>query len=165
MIRQPQHPLSLAFEKARQWAEQQERQLTDTQRVDFERLKERQAYARQGQQKRLDALRGYIQRQDNERKPKPQLALKPPVLVADPYRRRAAAKIVTAEKRLHEMDEQHKTERVAALKAFEQERERRERAPDLSASWKSALMKAAEQEASRDQDRSRDASDSFDRTR
>lgn len=156
MIKPPEHPLGPAFEKAREWAAEQERRLTDEQRRVFEAQKHRQRIERQRQQERLETVRKQLDEKARKRQPKPELSLTPPVLVADPYVRRQARYIIAGEKRLAQLDRRHDVERIETLKRFESDRAREEQersGRNLAASWQAALQKTAKQEHARDRDR------------
>ncbi|MGE0022073.1 MAG: hypothetical protein AB7S70_00390 [Hyphomicrobium sp.] len=166
MIKPPEHPLGPAFEEAREWEAQQQKLLTEQQRGVLDALKRRQHIERARQQERLEAVRKQLDERAKKRQPKPELALSPPVLVADPYIRRQARYIIAGEKRLTQLDRRHQEERFSALKSFEKAREETERAKsgqDLSASWKKALQKTAAQE--RDHDRARENNLDLDKSR
>lgn len=156
MPRQPEHALYPAFEKAREWAAEQERLLTEEQRQTFEAMKFRQGLERKRQHDRLEALRKQFDEKARKREPKPELALKPPVLVNDPYRRRQARYIMAGEKRLAALDMRHTNERTDALKKFEQERAKSNQDKTLAGSWHKALQKTVQQEIGREQDRGKD---------
>ncbi len=156
MIKPPEHPLGAAFEKAREWAAEQQRFMTDEQRDVFDALRHRQAIERERQHERLEAVRKQLDEQAKKRQPKPELALTPPVLVRDPYTRRQARYIIAGEKRLERLDRRHQEERFAALKSFEREREEAERSKsgqNLSASWREALRRTSDLEHDRQRDR------------
>lgn len=163
MIKQPEHRVGPAFEKAREWAADQERKLTDDQRRAYDALRKKQALERQQQQERLDAFRSQLEEQAKKRRLKAELVLNPPIKTADPYVRRQAQNIIAAEKRLEQLDHRHADERLKALREFEQQRERQKSKPakELTDSWKDALQKTARQEANKDRDLSRD----FDKSR
>lgn len=153
MIKPPDHPLGPAFEKAREWAAEQERRFTEEQRRVFDALKHRQNIERTRQQERLEGVRKHLDEKARKRQPKPELSLSPPVLVADPYVRRQARYIIAGEKRLARLDRRHQEERFTTLKSFEKAREESERSKpgqSLSASWRDALQRASAQERMRD---------------
>lgn len=152
MIKPPEHPVGIAFEKAREWAAEQERRLTNEQRQVFEALKHRQGIERTRQQERLEAVRKQLDEKAKKRQPKPELSLTPPVLVADPYIRRQARYVIAGEKRLELLDRRHESERHETLRRFEQDREKQQD-KSLSASWLKAVNRAATQEADRTQQR------------
>jgi len=156
MIKPPEHPLAPAFEKAREWAAEQQRLMTDEQRQVFDALRHRQTIERERQQERLEAVRKQLDEKAKKRQPKPELSLSPPVRVADPYVRRQARYIIAGEKRLERLDRRHQEESFAALKSFEKEREEAERGKsgqNLSASWREALQRTIDRERDRHRDR------------
>lgn len=167
VIKQPEHPAGPAFDKARGWAEQQERSLTEQQSRVYEDLKKQQAIQKSQQQQRLDAFRAQLEEQAKKKKPLAELVLNPPVKTADPHIRSQTQNIMAAEKRLEQLDHSHANERTKLLQAFEQERERQQSRParELTASWRDALQKSAQQEADRGRDRSRDLTRDFDKSR
>jgi 1,2-phenylacetyl-CoA epoxidase catalytic subunit len=109
-------------------------------------------------QKWLDGVRKELREREKNQKPKPDLALKPPVLVNDPQTRRLARLAIANEKRLERLDGRHHGEAVKMLQKFEQELA--EKANDLGS-------KAAEQEKhrGREQEKHRSKADDFDRFR
>jgi len=164
MIGQPEHPLRPAFEKAREWAREQERQLTEQQRLVHDALRHRQAKELKSQKERLDRVRAELAEGDKRRKPKPELALKPPVRVADPQTRRLARLAIAHEKRLERLEQRHQTEAINALKKFEQERAKAND-KSLSSSWLKAVSKAASHEADRSPEKARDQTKDIERSR
>lgn len=165
MIRQPEHPVKPAFDEARNWAEQQEQALTEAQRRVYEGLKNRQSSERYRQQEKLDILKEQLRDLAKNQKLTAELALNPPYRARDPNVRMLARKILKAEKYVHDLERNHDGERVKALKAFAQERTKENKKHELSSSWEKAVMKAAQQEATRDQDRDIDLSDTFGKSR
>lgn len=165
MIGRPEHPLAPAFDKAREWQAEQERQLTDPQRRAFDTLKEKQETARQRQKDGIDAVRKQLEERAKNRAPNARLNFNPPILIADPYTQRQARFVIAAEKRLEKLDRTHAEERTNTLKGFERQREHTPTKPeqDKTAAWTKALLKTAEQE--RGKDRDRDRSDEFDKGR
>jgi hypothetical protein len=113
---QPEHRPAPAFEKAREWAREQERLLTEPQRLTFDALRNRQAKEREVKQQRLDRTRAELSERAKKQKPKPELALKLPVRVIDPQTRRLARLAIANEKRLERLDTRHQTEKTQALK-------------------------------------------------
>jgi hypothetical protein len=158
MTMQPENPLRPAFEKALEWAREQERQLTERQREVYEALKHRQAKEREIRQKWLDGVREQLREREKNRKPKPELALKPPVHVNDPETRRLARLAIANEKRLERLDVRHHGEAIKMLKQFEQERAKAI-ANDLGSAWLKAVGKAAEQEKDRSHQKTREGKD------
>jgi hypothetical protein len=161
---QPEHALKPAFEKAREWAREQEKLLTQRQRDVYDALKHRQAKEREIRQKWLDGVREQLREREKNQKPKPELALKPPVHVADPEIRRLARLAIANEKRLERLDARHHGETVKMLKQFEQERAK-QIANDLGSAWLKAVGKAAEQEKDRSREKERDVGKDLDRSR
>lgn len=159
-MKQPEHPLRPAFEKAIEWAREQEKLLTSRQRQVFEAMKHRQAKEREIRQKWLDGVRKELREREKKQKPKPEFALKPPVQVNDPQVRRLARLAIANEKRLERLDARHQGETVKLLQKFEQERAK-EIANDLNTAWLKAVGKAATQEKDRgrEQERERDLLD------
>lgn len=164
MIGQPEHRVGPAFEKAREWAREQERLLTERQRDVYNALRHRQAKERELKEKRLDGIRAELREREKNKKPKAELALKPPVRVIDPETRRLARTAISNEKRLERLEQRHQTEAVNALKKFEQERAKA-KDNSLSSSWLKAVGKAATQEADRSHEKARDHSKNLDRSR
>lgn len=161
---QPEHPVGPAFEKAREWAREQERLLTQRQREVFNALRHRQNKEREIKERRLDGIRAELRERDKNRKPKAELALKPPVRVIDPETRRLARRAMAAEKRLERLDGQHQRETTKVLQKFEQERAK-ENANSLGNSWLKAVNKAAQHETDRSREQARDYTKEFDRSR
>jgi hypothetical protein len=149
VIKLPEHPVGIAFEKAREWAAEQERRLTKEQRQVFDALKHRQGIERQLQHQRLEGIRKQLDENAKKRQPKPELSLTPPVLVADPYVRRQARYVIAGEKRLERLDRRHEGERHDTLRRFEQDREKKQE-KSLSASWRDAIQRTAMQERGRE---------------
>lgn len=164
MSMQPEHALRPAFEKAIEWAREQERLMTQRQREVFEALKHRQAKEREIRQKWLDGVREQLREREKNRKPKAELALKPPVHVNDPQTQRLARLAIINEKRLERMDARQQGEAVKMLQKFEQERANA-KANDLGGSWLKAVGKAAEQEKDRSHDKTRALKNDRDRSR
>ncbi|MFM9850232.1 MAG: hypothetical protein ACKVP3_24130 [Hyphomicrobiaceae bacterium] len=164
MIGQPENPLRPAFEKAREWAREQERLLNDRQRQVFEAMKHRQATEREIRQKWLDGARDALREREKSKKPKAELVLNPPVRVADPETRRLARLAIANEKRLERLDQRHESESIKMLKQFEQERAK-EAGKSLSSSWLKAVSKATTHEADRAQEKEREKAKDFDRSR
>ena len=163
MSMQPEHPLRPAFEKAIEWAREQEKMLTERQRQVFEAMKHRQAKEREIRQQWLDGVRKELREREKNQKPKPELALKPPVLANDPQTRRLARLAIANEKRLERLDARHQGEAVKMLQKFEQERAK-EIANDLGSSFLKAVRKVAEQEKGRSRGKERER-DPLDRSR
>lgn len=164
MSMQPEHPLKPAFEKALEWAREQERLLTERQREVYEALKHRQGKEREIRQKWLDGVRDQLREREKNRKPKAELALKPPVLVNDPETRRLARLAIANEKRLERLDARHHGEAVKMLQKFEQERAK-EIANDLGSAWLKAVGKAAEHEKDRSHEKAREQLKDIERSR
>lgn len=164
MSMQPERPLRPAFEKAIEWAREQEKLLNARQREVFEAMKHRQAKEREIRQKWLDGVRKELREREKNQKPKPDLALKPPVLVNDPQTRRLARLAIANEKRLERLDARHQGEAVKMLQKFEQERAK-EIANDLNSAWLKAVGKAATQEKDRGQEQEREQAKDLDRSR
>lgn len=152
---QPEHPLAPAFEKAREWAREQQRLLTERQREVFNALRHRQAKERELKEKRLDGIRAELREREKNKKPKAELALKPPVRVIDPETRRLARRAMAVEKRLERLDAGHQREATKVLQKFEQERTK-ENANNLGSSWLKAVGKAAAQENDRSREKARE---------
>jgi len=150
-MKPPEHPLGHAFEKARDWQADQERQLTDAQRHAFDDIKNRQALEKRRQQDRIDVVRTQLQEKAKARKPRGELNLNPPYLVADPYIRRQARFVIAAEKRLERLDRSHSDEQKKTLKEFEQERKKEKAGKDFATAWKDALQRTARQENEKDE--------------
>jgi hypothetical protein len=161
---QPEHPLAPAFEKALEWAREQERLLTERQREVYEALKHRQAKEREIRQKWLDGVREQLREREKNQKPKAELVLKPPVHVNDPETRRLARLAIANEKRLERLDGRHRAEAVKMLQKFEQERAK-EIANDLGNAWLKAVSKAATQEKDRNREKEREQAKDLDRSR
>lgn len=161
---EPAHPLKPAFEKAIEWAREQERLLSKRQREVFEAMKNRQAKEREIRQKWLDGVRAELREREKSQKPKAELKLNPPVLVTDPQTRRLARLAIANEKRLERLDTRHQSETIKVLQKFEQERAK-EKANDLGDAWLKALQKTATHEADRDRAKERDRGKDIDRTR
>jgi hypothetical protein len=161
---QPEHPIGPAFEKAREWTREQERLLTERQREVYDALKHRQAKEREIRQKWLDGVREQLREREKNQKPKPELALKPPVRVADPEIRRLARLAIANEKRLERLDARHQGEAVKILQKFEQERAKAI-ANDLNSAWLKAVSKAANHEADRSREKALDHAKDIDRSR
>lgn len=155
MSMQPEHPLRPAFEKAIEWAREQEKLLNKRQREVFEAMKHRQAKEREIRQKWLDGVRKELREREKNQKPRPELALKPPVQVNDPQTRRLARLAIANEKRLERLDTRHQGEAIKMLQGFEQERAK-EKANDLGGSFLKAVRKAAQQEKDRAREIERD---------
>lgn len=164
MPMEPEHPLKPAFEKALEWAREQERQLTKRQRDVFEALKHRQAKEREIRQKWLDGVRAQLRERDKDRKAKAELKLNPPARVADPEIRRLARLAIANEKRLERLDTRHQSETIKILQKFEQERAK-EKSNDLGDAWRKALQKTATQETDRARAKERDRGKDLDRSR
>jgi hypothetical protein len=164
MSMQPEHPLKPAFEKAIEWAREQEKLLNERQRQVFAAMKIRQTKEREIRQKWLDGVRRELREREKNQKPKADLVLRPPVQVEDPQIRRLARLAIANEKRLERLDARHHTEAIKILQKFEQERAK-EKANDLGDAWLKAVRKAAEQEADRSRDNSRDRTLDHDRSR
>jgi hypothetical protein len=163
MIKPPEHPLGPAFEKAREWAREQERLLTRHQREAFAALRHRQAKEREIRQKWLDGARAQLREREKNQKAKAELALKPPMRVADPETRRLARLAIANEKRLERLDARHHAEAVKLLQKFEQERAK-ENANNLGDAWLRAVNKSAAQEHDRSREKTRER-DPLDRSR
>ncbi len=129
-------------------AREQERQLTERQRDVYDALKHRQAKEREIRQKWLNGVREQLREREKHQKPKPELALKPPVHVNDPEVRRRARLAIANEKRLERLDARHHGEAIKMLQKFEQERAK-QIANDFGGAWLKAIAKAAEHEAER----------------
>ena len=164
MSMQPENPLRPAFEKAREWAREQEKLLSDRQRQVFEAMKHRQAKEREIRQKWLDGVREQLREREKNQKPKADLALRPPVRVDDPEVRRLARLAIANEKRLERLDTRHQGEAVKMLQKFEQERAK-EIANNLGSAWLKAVGKAATQEKDRSQQKELDRTKDLDRSR
>jgi hypothetical protein len=160
MSMQPEHPLKPAFEKAIEWAREQEKLLSERQRQVFAAMKLRQAKEREIRQKWLDGVRAELRKRERDRKPRADLVLRPPVQVEDPQTRRLARLAIANEKRLERLDARHHAEAIKMLQKFEQERAK-EKANDLGGSFLRAVRKAAQQEKDRgrEQERQRDPLD------
>lgn len=165
MIRQPEKPLQPAFDKARDWAAQQEQLLSDAQRKVYDGIKNRHARERRQQEEKLTAMKEQLRELARNQKITAELALNPPYRTHDPYVRMLARKIIKAEKYVSDLDRTHHNERVKALKGFAQERAKDDKKQELASSWEKAVMKAAKQEAVRDRDREIDLSDDFGKSR
>lgn len=152
MPMEPEHPLKPAFEKAREWAREQEKLLGTRQREVFEAMKHRQTKEREIRQKWLDGVRTQLREREKNQKPKAKLELNPPVRVADTETRRLARLAIANEKRLERLDTRHHTEAIKMLQKFEQERTK-EKANDLGNAWRKALQKTATHEADRNRDK------------
>lgn len=159
-MKQPEHPLGPAFDKAREWEAQQETLLTEAQRRAFDDLKKSQAKKLEQDKQRLDAFKKQLDEQEKGKKPKLDLALRPPILTRDPFAGRVAGRVNSAERRHEQLEQRQAAERSELLKTFEKEREGKEK-PSLSDAWKKALEKSAQQEK-RIQ---RDLGDDFDKVR
>jgi hypothetical protein len=159
-MKQPEHLLGPAFDKAREWEAQQETLLTETQRRAYEDLKKSQAKNLEQDKQRLDAFKKQLDEQEKSKKPKLDLALRPPVLTRDPFAGRVAGSVHAAERRHGQMAQRQETERTDLLKQFEKERAGKE-TPALANSWREALAKSAKQEKSIQ----RELGDDFDKTR
>jgi hypothetical protein len=155
MPMEPEHPLKPAFEKALEWAREQERLLTKRQREVYDALKHRQAKEREIRQKWLDGVRAQLRERDKDRKAKAELKLNPPARVADPETRRLARLAIANEKRLERLENRHQSETIKILQKFEQERAK-EKANDLGDAWLKAVKKTAAQEKSHDHAKKRD---------
>lgn len=160
MIKPPEHPLGFAFEKAREWELEQQPKLTEKQKRLFAELVNSQALERRKAQERLDAFRTQLREWAKKRKPKPELALKPPIHVPDPNIRRQARAAIAAEKRLERLDRQHTATRIRTLQEFEGERAGKpeKTAKSLANAWSEALKRTASQERDRDQAKDLDKS-------
>lgn len=161
MIKPPQHPLRPAFDKARDWEAQQEKLLTDEQRRTYEDLKRKHTWKLEKDKERLDNFRKQLADRQKNQKPKPELALKPPVLTNDPYVRRQARYIINGDRRLELLKQRFDKERTDMLQKFEQEREKGDKPKQLSKAWLDALSKTATQEKTK----TRDLGDDFDKSR
>ena len=163
MSMQPEHPLRPAFEKAIEWAREQEKLLNTRQREVFEALKHRQAKEREIRQKWLDGVRKELREREKNQKPKPELALKPPVLVNDPQTRRLARLAIANEKRLERLDARHQARRSRCCRSSSRSAPRRTRTI-LAARGSRPCGKAAEQEKDRSREKERER-DPLDRSR
>ena len=164
MSMQPEHPLKPAFKKAIEWAREQERLLTVRQREVFTALRHRQAKEREIRQKWLDGVRAELRERQRSQKAKADLALNPPVRVADERTQRLARLAIANEKRLERLDARHHAEAIKLLQKFEQERAK-EKANDLGDAWARALRKVAEQEKDRSRQQARDRQHDLDKSR
>lgn len=110
-------------------------------------------------------MRSQLREKAKNRKPKGELKLNPPHLIADPYIRRQARFVIAAEKRLERLDRSHVEERNKTLKEFAKEREAQKTKPakEFTNAWKEALQRTMRDENNRD-DR-RDLANDFDKTR
>ena len=165
MIRQPQHPVKPAFDKARDWAAQQEQLLTEAQRRVYTGVKNRQELERRRQDEKIALMKDQLRELARNQKLTAELALNPPYRSRDPNVRMLARKIIKAEKYVHDLARGHEGERIKALKAFAQERTKDDKKQELASSWEKAVVKAAQQEAARDRDRDIDLSDTFGKVR
>jgi hypothetical protein len=156
VIRQPQHPVKPAFDKARDWAAQQEQLLTEAQRRVYEGIKNRQERERRQQEEKIALMKDQLRELAKNQKLTPELALNPPYRARDPYVRMLARKIIKAEKYVHDLERNHEGERAKALKDFARERTKDDKKQELDSSWHKAVVKAAQQEAARDRDREHD---------
>lgn len=151
MPMEPEHPLKPAFEKAREWAREQKKLLTDRQLEVFEAMKHRQTKEREIRQKWFDGVREQLRDREKKQKAKAELKLNPPVRAPDHETRRLARLAIANEKRLERLDRRHETETVKILQKFEQERAN-EKSNNLGDAWLKALNKAAQHERDRDRD-------------
>lgn len=162
------NPLATAFDNARGWMEEQERLLTEQQRVAYEATKSRQALQRRQEQERLDAHRAQVEEQAKKKKLKTELALKPPVAVKDPNIEREIKNLLAAESRLEAMDRAHIEERVDALKKFEHERDRQDKRDNakhsMDEAWARAVSNASRHEAARPHQKTHDNMRDHDRS-
>ncbi len=150
-----------AFDKARDWAAQQEQLLTDAQRRVYQGIQSRHELERRRQEEKLTLMKDQLRELAKNQKLTAELALNPPYRARDPYVRMLARKIIKAEKYVHDLERSHERERVKALTSFAQERTKDDKKQELASSWKKAVVKAAEQEATRDRNREIDLSDTF----
>jgi len=166
MIKQPDRPLGPDFDKARDWVAQQERQLTDRQRKDYDKLKQQQNQQRLEQQQKLDRARRELENTRKRKQAKPELALNPPGIVPDRTTNRLARDALAAQNGLASLDRRQADERIKKLKEFEQQRAQdRKTGQKLESSWERAVGKAARQEADRGLEQSRNLTKQFDRSR
>lgn len=159
-MKEPKHLLAPAFEQARAWEAQQERLLTDAQRKIFDDLKQKQALKLKEDKERVDGFRKQLEERDRSKKPKAELALKPPILTRDPHAAREAQRLAAAERRNENLAARQAQEREDLLKTFEKARSGKDKT-SLTDTWQQALAKTARQEKSLQ----RDLGDDFDRDR
>jgi hypothetical protein len=159
-MKEPEHPFAPAFEQARAWEAQQETLLTEAQRKIFDDLKHKQASKLQDDRDRVDGFRKQLEERDRSKKPKAELALKPPILTRDPHAAREAQRLAAAERRHESLAARQAQEREDLLKTFEKARSGKEET-SLTASWQEALAKTAKQKKGLQ----RDLGDDFDRGR
>lgn len=163
VIRQPDHPVKPAFEKATDWAAHQEQMLTDAQRRVFDGIKDRQAKEKKQSEEKLANIREQLREMAKAKKLEAELKLKPPYRVNDPHIRQLGRRMMKAEKEIADLARGHDGERRKALKAFEQERNKDKKKGELQSSWNKAVVEAASKEAERNRDR--DLSDDFNKVR
>lgn len=162
MIKPPERPVGPDFDKARDWAGQQERLMTEAQRRDYDKLKQQQARERLEKQQELDKFRKELEKSARQRQTITELVYNPPVKMADPHVKQVIANVFAAEKDLSKLDDLHKDQRIKKLEVFEQQRSQsKEKASkNLNAAFskaaqdrslKRAFDKAARLEAARAQ--------------
>lgn len=165
MIKQPEHKAGAEFNESRDWMDYQQRQLTDQQQHDFDKLKEKQKKQREAQQQKLDVFKRELEEKARQRKIKNDLVLNPPIKSADPNIRRLAQQALAAERELHKLDQNQQNEQIKTLEKFDRQRgqSKQKTGKEFEESWKTAVQKASKHE--RQRTRNRDLSKDFGKSR